>query len=412
MLDAKKGYISNKKLPGCSNGIWTVRLILERFKTLPPFLIMKEEGEVWQLATGEISVCWKCGLQGHIGDKCLQDVSVLASSLTGQAVTQQPSWAHVVRGVQVVPHHPLPPVQPLLPSVGVLSMPISAEALVLARSALVRFMPADKQVCVNTEKVVSGTEVVSEEIEGHHAARGQTVSRTEVIGNENTVDGNKSVEIEISEADADVEIKSNCGISVDQQVVYKEVTDELYQHGQFDDLADHVETAEKFRDTIEDLSMEVQHDLDSGESELVEGEMVRSVTGFSFASPDSSLGTSKRVRKKAKISHTSANMASQSSEENVDLVTELFENKVVECDEDDIGKEFEYLDQATSNEMSLDSQGTSKAGISPISQLKVIVPLASESFSDSSEKDLSFGSPVHPPLSSPVKLRSEQEEND
>ena len=130
---------------------------------------------------------------------------------------------------------------------------------------------------------------------------------------------------------------------------------------------------------------------------------------------DSSLGTSKRVRKKAKISHTSANMASQSSEENVDLVTELFENKVVECDEDDIGKdtnEFEYLDQATSNEMSLDSQGTSKAGISPISQLKVIVPLASESFSDSSEKDLSFGSPVHPPLSSPVKLRSEQEEND
>ena len=46
-------------------------------RTLPPFLIIKEEGEVWQLATGEICVCWKCGLTGHIviGDKCFQDVS-------------------------------------------------------------------------------------------------------------------------------------------------------------------------------------------------------------------------------------------------------------------------------------------------------------------------------------------------
>ena len=50
------GLISLKKLPGCTNGIWTVKLILEKDQTLPPFLIMKEEGEVWQLATGEISV--------------------------------------------------------------------------------------------------------------------------------------------------------------------------------------------------------------------------------------------------------------------------------------------------------------------------------------------------------------------
>ena len=46
ILDAKKGQISAKKLPGCTNGIWTVRMIVETGKTLPPFLIMKEEGEV------------------------------------------------------------------------------------------------------------------------------------------------------------------------------------------------------------------------------------------------------------------------------------------------------------------------------------------------------------------------------
>ena len=107
VLDARKGLISSKKLPGCTNGIWTVRLIMEQGKTLPPFLIIKEEGEVWQLATGEISVCWQCGLQGHIGDKCHQDVSALASSLTGPALSKQPSWAHVVRGAQA--GHFLPP---------------------------------------------------------------------------------------------------------------------------------------------------------------------------------------------------------------------------------------------------------------------------------------------------------------
>ena len=134
VLEAKKGFISPKKLPGCSNGIWTVKMILEKDQSLPPFLIMKEEGEVWQLATGEISVCWKCGVSGHIGDKCYQDVSVLASSLVGSSVSQQPSWAHVVRGAKVgpqLPHcPPAPPVPLLLQPVGqTLSEPLSAEQL-------------------------------------------------------------------------------------------------------------------------------------------------------------------------------------------------------------------------------------------------------------------------------------------
>ena len=57
ILDSQ-GYIS-KKLPGCTNGIWTVKLLMKAGMSLPPFLIMKDEGEVWQLATGESSVCWK-----------------------------------------------------------------------------------------------------------------------------------------------------------------------------------------------------------------------------------------------------------------------------------------------------------------------------------------------------------------
>ena len=58
VLDAQKGYIS-KKQPCCTNGMWTVRLVVKAGMSLPPFLIMKDEGEVWQLATGETSGCWK-----------------------------------------------------------------------------------------------------------------------------------------------------------------------------------------------------------------------------------------------------------------------------------------------------------------------------------------------------------------
>ena len=60
ILDAQKGLIS-QKLPDCTNGIWTVKMFVFEGKSLPPFLIMKDDGEVWQLATGEANVCWKCG---------------------------------------------------------------------------------------------------------------------------------------------------------------------------------------------------------------------------------------------------------------------------------------------------------------------------------------------------------------
>ena len=149
ILETRKGFIS-KKLPGCTNGIWTVKLIMDKDKCLPPFLIMKEEGdvcmyvyvyvgEVWQLATGgEASVCWKCGQPGHIGDKCHQDVSALAASLSSSAESHQPSWAHVVRGARgVVLQHPRPPpVPPCLPKAGVLGKPITGETLQVSRDKL------------------------------------------------------------------------------------------------------------------------------------------------------------------------------------------------------------------------------------------------------------------------------------
>ena len=109
IVEAQKGLIS-RKLPGCTNGIWTVKMFLKEGKSLPPFLIMKDEGEVWQLATGEASVCWKCGGTGHIGDKCRQAVNILAESLASPAVGVQPSWAHVVKGgVSLVVTPPPPP---------------------------------------------------------------------------------------------------------------------------------------------------------------------------------------------------------------------------------------------------------------------------------------------------------------
>ena len=112
---------------------------------------MKEEGEVWQLATVEVVVCWKCGLSGHIGDRCFQDVSALAASLVGTDVSQQPSWAHVVRGACGVPLPQLsliPPAPPLpLPTLaGKMSASVTAGALLLARSHLNKYEEqADKQ---------------------------------------------------------------------------------------------------------------------------------------------------------------------------------------------------------------------------------------------------------------------------
>ena len=112
-------------------------MILKAGMSLPPFLIMKDEGEVWQLATGEASVCWKCGQCGHIGDKCRQVVNFLAESIASTAVGNQPSWAHVVKGgISVAPPAPPPPVPPPSRPQPQLTINISSEILKSAKSTL------------------------------------------------------------------------------------------------------------------------------------------------------------------------------------------------------------------------------------------------------------------------------------
>ena len=96
---------------------------------------------MWQLATGEISVCWKYGQHGHIGDRCHQDVSALAASLASPSNCQQPSWALVVRGGLHKPSCPQVPAAPAMPmptQVGKLTASVTAEALVLAKSCLTK----------------------------------------------------------------------------------------------------------------------------------------------------------------------------------------------------------------------------------------------------------------------------------
>ena len=184
ILETRKGFIS-KKLPGCTNGIWTVKLIMDKDKCLPPFLIMKEEGEVWQLATGgEASVCWKCGQPGHIGDKCHQDVSALAASLSSSAESHQPSWAHVVRGARgVVLQHPRPPpVSPCLPKTGVLGNPITGETLRVSRDKLsFSREPVDPPVRDENGKVILFGRVLRDVEKEVDKAVDKAMSRVEVL---------------------------------------------------------------------------------------------------------------------------------------------------------------------------------------------------------------------------------------
>ena len=68
----------------------------------------------------------------------------MAASLVGTGVSQQPSWAHVVRGACAVPQHqllliPLAPPLPMLHTlVGKMTVSVNAEALLLAKSNLIK----------------------------------------------------------------------------------------------------------------------------------------------------------------------------------------------------------------------------------------------------------------------------------
>ena len=125
---------------------------------MPPFLIMKDDGEVWQLATGEASVCWKCGGSGHIGDKCRQAVNILAESIASPAVGVQPSWAHVVKGgVSLVVSPPPPPPAQRQQAQQLTFFKLSAGILRAGKTNLraVQFPPMK---CLQVGRVLDGTE--------------------------------------------------------------------------------------------------------------------------------------------------------------------------------------------------------------------------------------------------------------
>ena len=62
-------------------------MIMKEGKTLPSFVFMKEEGEVWQVThENQVNVCWKCGQRGHVGARCHQPTLTFDALSEVQAV--------------------------------------------------------------------------------------------------------------------------------------------------------------------------------------------------------------------------------------------------------------------------------------------------------------------------------------
>ena len=103
VIDLRKGLLDPKRLPGVTNGTWLVRVrILDADKNIPPYIIRREEGELWSLNfEGRRFVCWKCGSPNHIGDKC-RDQERTFEEVFGDdreaAAAGEQSWAAVVKG--------------------------------------------------------------------------------------------------------------------------------------------------------------------------------------------------------------------------------------------------------------------------------------------------------------------------
>ena len=109
VVDLRKGLLDPKRLPGVTNGTWMVRVkIHDADKNIPPYIIRREEGELWSLNfDGRRFVCWKCGSPDHIGDKCKDQErtfeEVFGDNTEGTAAAEQ-SWAAVVKGNSGLDH--------------------------------------------------------------------------------------------------------------------------------------------------------------------------------------------------------------------------------------------------------------------------------------------------------------------
>ena len=101
VVDLKKGLLDPKRLTGVTNGTWLARVkIMDPDKPIPPYIIRREEGELWSLNfDGRRFVCWKCGSSDHIGDKCRAKERTFEEVFGNDGKQDGTiSWAAVVKG--------------------------------------------------------------------------------------------------------------------------------------------------------------------------------------------------------------------------------------------------------------------------------------------------------------------------
>ena len=102
VVDIKKGLLDERRLPGVSNGTWSLRVkITDAEKFIPSYIHRQDEGELWSLNfEGRVFCCWKCGSGDHIGDKCRDKLKTFEEVFNGSASDEEfskPTWATVVR---------------------------------------------------------------------------------------------------------------------------------------------------------------------------------------------------------------------------------------------------------------------------------------------------------------------------
>ena len=97
IIELRKGMLDSARLPGVTNGTWSLRVkITDPEKSIPSYIHRRDEGELWSLNFEErVFCCWKCGSPTHIGDKCRDQTKTFEETFSNGK--SQPTWAAVVR---------------------------------------------------------------------------------------------------------------------------------------------------------------------------------------------------------------------------------------------------------------------------------------------------------------------------
>ena len=103
VIELKKGLLDSARLPGVTNGTWSLRVkIADADKSIPSYIHRRDEGELWSLNfEGRVFCCWKCGSSMHIGDKCREQNKTFEETFGGTGEGSEgymnSTWAAVVR---------------------------------------------------------------------------------------------------------------------------------------------------------------------------------------------------------------------------------------------------------------------------------------------------------------------------